>query len=161
MHSKPSTASAEEKFDEYLRQHRRRRTDERKTIMQVVMKLDGHFTADELYARMHQADYPVSVATVYSTLELLADCGLVVKQRFSDKASCYEVASSSGNSVHHHLICSICGKIKEVRDQAITDLLNSRRYTGFTPRSYSLTIYGVCTACSRKAKAGNKRKSNK
>lgn len=155
MPTKRKTTSAEEKFDGYLRQHNRRRTGERTTILRTVMKIDGHFTAEDLCARMRDADYPVSIATVYSTLELLADCGLVVKQRFSDKASCYEVASSGSNTPHHHLICSVCGKIKEVRDQAITDLLNSRRYAGFSPRSYSLTIYGICTACSRKSKQKN------
>ncbi|MDE6301610.1 MAG: transcriptional repressor [Muribaculaceae bacterium] len=160
MHSKRTTASAEEKFDDYLRQHHRRRTDERKTILHTVMKLDGHFTAEDLCARMREADYPVSVATVYSTLELLVDCGLVVKQRFSEKATCYEVASAGSSPTHHHLICSVCGKIKEVRDSAITDLLNSRRYTGFSPRSYALTIYGICTACSRKSKNKKSQKTH-
>lgn len=152
MHKKRIIASAEETFDEYLRKHNRRRTDERNTILRTVLSLDGHFTAESLCARMRDDDYHVSLATVYSTLELLADCGLVVKQRLTDKACCYEVSNGDSSAVHHHLICSVCGKVKEVRDQSITDLLNSRRYPGFSPKRYSLTIYGICTACSRKSK---------
>lgn len=148
------TPTAEERFAEYLRSNRKRRTAERFAILDRVMATQGHFSAEELCEMMRRDDYPVSVATVYATLELLVNCGLAVMRRFADKANLYERASASAPD-HHHLICTSCGKIKEVRDQALTDLIASRRFAGFTQSYFSLNIYGTCGACNRKRRGKN------
>lgn len=154
MRSAKSNYTAQERFAEYLRSNHKRRTAERFAILERVMASQGHFTAEGLCDLMRRDDYPVSTATVYSTLELLVECGLVVRRRFADKANVYEKASASAPD-HHHLICTSCGKIKEVRDQALTDLIDSRRFTGFTQSYFSLNIYGTCGACARKRRAKN------
>jgi len=144
-----STTTARERFAEYLKANRKRRTAERFAILERVMAFQGHFTAEGLFELMRKEDYPVSAATIYSTLELLVDCGLVVRRRFADKANLYERTSATAPD-HHHLICTSCGKIKEVRDQSLTDLIASRRFAGFTQSYFSLNIYGICGACARK-----------
>ncbi len=152
-----TSLTARERFDLYLRSNRKRRTAERFAIMERVMRAPGHVSADELCRLMKDDGYPVSAATVYSTLELLVDCGLLVRQRFNDKASLYEKATGT-TSAHHHLICTCCGKIKEVRDTVLTDLITPRHFTGFTQSYYSLNIYGVCGSCGRRRRKKQKDK---
>lgn len=152
-----TSLTARERFDLYLRSNHKRRTAERFAIMDRVLKAPGHVSADELCRLMKDDGYPVSAATVYSTLELLVDCGLLVRQRFNDKASLYEKATGT-TSAHHHLICTCCGKIKEVRDTALNDLIATRHFTGFTQSYYSLNIYGICGSCGRRRRKKEKDK---
>ena len=79
MRTAKPTPTAEERFAEYLRSNRKRRTAERFAILDRVMATQGHFSAEELCEMMRRDDYPVSVATVYATLELLVNCGLATR----------------------------------------------------------------------------------
>ncbi len=137
-----------ERFAEYLQSHRKRRTPERFAILERMLKVSGHVSADDLCEIMRADGYPVAPATVYATLDLLVDCGLVARRRFSDRSCLYEKMTSAVR--HHHLICTCCGKIKEVRDAAITALVESSRFTGFSQSYYTLDIYGICGACARR-----------
>lgn len=145
---------ARQQFEAFLTSHGRRRTPERFAILDRVMETQGHFSAEKLYYIMKEGGYPVSAATVYSTLDLLVECGLAERQRFSRKAIVFEKACSA--SVHHHLICTECGKIKEIRDQGLTEAVYNQRFRGFQASKYSLEIYGVCAACMRHHKKGSK-----
>ena len=147
-----------QRFDEYLRRTGKRRTAERSAILMAVLGLDGHFSAESLGEQLRQKDFPVSGATVYSTLELLVDFGVLIKQRFSNKACLYEKASTAPGINHHHLICTECGKIKEQRDPAIARQINERHFAGFSQSYYTLNIYGVCNACARKKSKSHKKK---
>ncbi len=160
MSTSKASPTSTERFDQYLRSNNKRRTAERFAILERITKIQGHFSADELGEMMKADGYPVSCATVYSTLELLVDCGLVARQRFSDKGNLYEKVSAT-STAHHHLICTECGKIKEIRDQTLTELIECRSFTGFTPSYYSLNIYGVCSACSRKRRRYKSHDKNK
>ena len=163
------TISPREQFENFLANHGRRRTPERFAILEKVMETQGHFSAEALYLAMRESGYPVSAATVYSTLDLMVECGLAERQRFSRKAIVFEKVSSA--TVHHHLICTECGKIKEVRDQGLTDAVYAQRFRGFQASSYALNIYGICAACIRKrhrtakglmddAEGGHRQKNN-
>lgn len=158
MRGNDNAANVRERFDEYLRQNRKRRTSERFAILDMVVKMGGHFTAEELGELLHSDGFPVSSATVYATLELLVDFGLIVRQRFDNQACIYEKASGSASSTHHHLICTSCGKIKEVRDPAFSRQVEERCFAGFSQSYYTLYIYGICGACSRKRKKVKKKK---
>ncbi len=151
MSASKVSPTSRELFDQYLRSNHKRRTAERFAILECILNVQGHFSAEELGEMMKGQGYPVSTATVYSTLELLVECGLVVRQRFSDKGNLYERVLTSAVT-HHHLICTVCGKIKEIRDQSMSDLIECRNFVGFTPSYYSLNIYGICASCSRQRK---------
>lgn len=144
------THPAHRLFDEYLRRNHKRRTSERVALLDCVLATKGHFSVEALCSMVEQAGVRVSVATVYNTVELLVDCGLVVRHRFDSKSSRYEKAMSGGN--HHHLVCTRCGKIKEMRDADLDRHLAFKRYVGFTPTYFAVNIYGVCAACRRKSK---------
>ena len=90
----------------------------------------------------------VSKATVYNTLQLLEECGLVAKYRFAENTSRYEKAF--GRPHHHHLICLECGDIIEFvneRLERIQDEVCGEK--SFTPQSYTLQIFGTCARCRR------------
>ncbi|MBD5218807.1 MAG: transcriptional repressor [Bacteroidales bacterium] len=151
---KSKTASSTQTFTEYLRSTRRRCTPERLMILSCAEGCGRHFTAEELSRSLEESGHHVATGTVYSTLELLVECGLAVRHRFAEQGNRYELTPSAG---HLHLVCTHCGRIKDVRDATLAGLLKARRYTAFTPTGFALTVYGVCSACSRREK---KEKSN-
>lgn len=149
MRATKPTETPRQRFDAYLRTKGMRRTVERFALLEQLINAPGHLSADELSELVSNAGYPVAKATVYSTLRLLEDCGLVVSQRFAGNKTVYEKAPQT-HGRHHHLICSVCGKIKEVRDPELDKFISTRHFTGFSQSNYSLNIYGTCSSCSRK-----------
>ena len=149
----PATASAKT-FAEYLQRSRRRCTPERFMILEAVETLQGHFTVKDVCARLTSAGQHVAPATVYSTIQYLVECSLVRRLHIDDGAVRYEVSPTS----HHHLVCTRCGKIKDVHDTTLEEILRARRYSAFTPASFSLSVYGVCSACARKARQAEAKK---
>jgi Fur family ferric uptake transcriptional regulator len=127
-----------------------RATPERFAVLDAVLQSQGHFDADNLYYRMVTRGIKVSKATVYNTLELLQDCGLVSKYRFAENTSRYEKAF--GRPHHHHMICLECGDIIEFineRLEKIQDEVCDDKH--FVPQSSTLQIFGKCAACRKKA----------
>ena len=98
--------SPREKFRQYLTERQLRKTPERFALLEKALSLTGHFGADALYESMEASGYHVSKATIYSTLELLVDCGLLNRHLFGARKTCFEVALGS----HFHLVCNACGK---------------------------------------------------
>ncbi len=126
-----------------------RSTSERFAVLDAVLQSQGHFDADDLYYRMITSGTKVSKATVYNTLELLKECGLVSKYRFAEKTSRYEKAF--GKPHHHHMICLQCGDIIEFvndRLERIQEDVCSEK--SFTPQSITLQIFGTCAKCRKK-----------
>ena len=126
-----------------------RSTPERYAVLDAVLQSQGHFNAESLYYRMISNGAKISKATVYNTLELLQECGLVSKYRFADSTSRYEKAF--GRPHHHHMICLECGDILEF----VSDKLERIQETmcgemEFSPQSSSLQIFGTCSKCRKK-----------
>jgi Fur family ferric uptake transcriptional regulator len=92
-----------------------------------------------------QNEYRVSLATVYNTLDLLLDCGLIIKHPFVSQSAQYE--KTFGNVIHSHLICTKCGSIKEFSDKKIRKAIQSKTFTSFDVSHYSLYLYGLCKVC--------------
>ncbi len=143
-----------EAFTRYLRASGRRCTAERNAVLEAVLATAGHFSAEQLRSTLHASGYPVSVATVYSSLELLVDCGLAARHRFTggnSTGALYErVTEGRAACSHHHLVCTVCGKISEIRDNELSAIVNAKRFPGFTPAYFTLDIYGVCRTCARR-----------
>lgn len=130
-------------FADYLRKKKYRATQERSRVLDKIAELDRHFSADELYMVMNGNGDRVSRATIYSTLELLTQCGILMKHRFQGESAHYELAARMPN--HDHLICTECGRVVEFRDESI-DAIRDRVATSlnFTSVSHSLQIFAVC-----------------
>lgn len=148
---------AETSFTRYLESRRLRKTPERYAILNALWGIRRHFQVEELHTAMEQSGYHVSLTTVYNTLELLCGCGILRRHTFGKQAR-YEIAL--GN--HLHLICNVCGKVRDARDEEIFNGISGRKYAAFTPAYCSIYLYGLCSACSRKLSKSerNKKQTN-
>ncbi len=137
-------------FTEYLKSHNLRKTPERFAILDMIYTIEGHFDIDQLYNKMQEANYHVSRATLYNNISLLLDAKLLNRHHINNQAQ-YEKCYNSGT--HHHLICSICGKVKEFSDKGIQHSIMDRNTSNFTISHYSLYIYGICSKCQETLKS--------
>jgi Fur family ferric uptake transcriptional regulator len=134
---------AEEIFRDFLKAGKNRITPERFEVLEAALEYEGHFNADDLYILMKNSNSRISRATVYKTLELLAQCELLSKRNFGDNTNRFE--SSFKKQVHDHLICVDCGKIIEFTDPRIKQLPEQlSENLGFNFESYSFNIFGRC-----------------
>lgn len=124
-----------------------RKTPERFEILHAVLDIKGHFDVESLYANLENKSYHVSRTTVYNTLELLCQCGIVRKLLFDTHQARYELAELT----HSHLICTQCGDIREIDLEATDAALSRMDFNGFVPAYVSTCIYGLCNACREKA----------
>ena len=132
-------------LDSYLEMNNHRKTPERYTILRAVYSTDGHFTLDELGAKLAgEFKFPVSRATLYNTLNLFMELRLVIRHRFHGTTK-YEACYADDN--HCHQICTVCGKVTEVRSAEISEAIEAMHLKRFRKDGYSLYIYGICSTC--------------
>lgn len=135
-----------DEFTEYLTYRKHRKTSERFAILDHIYSISGHFNMDSLYNSMVENDtLRVSRSTLYNTVELLLDCGLVVKHQFGANAAQYERAY--GNQNHDHIICIGCGEVREAQNNLISEA-QLKKIKKFKVSYYSMYIYGLCSKCS-------------
>lgn len=140
------------RFRAYLREKGLRCTAERDIIAVKVARMTGLFDADAVREAVESDGQHVSRATIYSTLNLLEEFGLLRSHRIGKGAAQYEKAVAGTKSNHFLTICTQCGKIKEVKDIGLIQFMNSLRVGAFKVQYYQLYVHGVCNACSRRAK---------
>ena len=137
-------------FTDYLKEHKHRKTPERFAILEHINKIEGHFNAEILYKLM-KTDYRVSLATIYNSLELLEECKLIIKHQIGGQFAQYE--KTFGSSIHHHLICTKCGKVKEFSDKQLRNSIQTKKFAHFYTSHYSLYLYGLCHKCKIESKS--------
>jgi Fur family ferric uptake transcriptional regulator len=148
-----SASSAFAALGDYIDQHGLKHSRQRDRIAETFLSMGGHVSVDELVARVRRVDPRISVATVYRTMKLLADCGVAVPRQFGgDGQTRYEAAA--GRPHHDHLICTSCGEIVEFANERIESLqeLVAKRH-GFEVESHRLELYGRCARCRRAQEA--------
>ena len=147
-------------LDSYLEMNNHRKTPERYAILRAVYSMNGHFTLDELGEKLTgEYKFPVSRATLYNTLNLFMELRLAIRHRFQGTTkyeACYH------NNSHCHQMCTVCGKVTEVRSPEIADAIEQMHLKRFRKDGYTLYIYGICSTCQgRLTRQKNTKKKTK
>lgn len=117
-------------------------------ILQILEgSKDKHFSAEDVYKALIEADEDVGLATVYRVLTQFESAGLVMRHHFEGGHSVFELNSDDH---HDHIVCTKCGKVDEFFDEVIEaqqDKIAAK--LGFEITDHSLYIYGLCPTCQK------------
>ena len=136
--------SIEDVFTRFLTEGKYRKTPERFAILRKAIELHSHFEVDALHMAIENDGYHVSRATVYNTVELLENAGILKKNVFGQNTAIYEVNHDN----HIHLVCKRCGRIREIENPHIASHVMQLNPDNFIADSFAITIYGMCGECS-------------
>ncbi len=121
-----------------------RLTPQRKVVLEAIRAAGGHPTAHEIYERARRRLPRISLGTVYRTLGVLRDAGLVQELHFGKSEGRYE----EQHDEHHHAVCTACGRIQDVPSNLFGDFVDqARRATDFEIVEHKLEFLGLCSDC--------------
>lgn len=136
-----------QKFREFLGLRGLKITDERLRIVEHVFEKHNHFEADQLVASMKDRGLRVSRSTVYRTLALLVEAGLLRELQFGSRTA---FEHDYGYPQHEHLFCEQCGRVIEFVSEDLSGIQEAvcRQYR-FRPTNHRFIIQGVCEECNQ------------
>jgi len=148
--------TARQKFLQFLEQKNLRMTAQRMAIIDTVFGTDQHFTAEQLLDWSRKRDKSVSRATVYRTLPLLTESGLVHEMDFGKEYKFYD-PNYADHPHHNHIICEDCEKIVEFESEKIEKLESEISHKlGFQVKSQRVQIRGTCEQLKKLGACKNK-----
>ena len=133
-------------FRAYLREHNLPVTAQRLAIADIILGSANHLSAEDIMIELGARGASVGTATVYRTLEVLLRSGLVVERDFGEGFKRFE--ASRGVPNHEHLVCTLCGRVTEFRDERLermTTLIADQH--GYARQRHLLVISGICAEC--------------
>jgi Fur family transcriptional regulator, ferric uptake regulator len=124
----------------------KRLTVARRAVADAIMRQEGHFTAEDVLRVAQSRQGAVGRATVFRSLELLADLHLVERVDLPSGEHAYVACAPDAH--HHHVVCSVCGRSTEVGELGLEPILERiESSTGFAIDSHRLEVFGVCPDC--------------
>ncbi|MBE2197295.1 MAG: transcriptional repressor [Anaerolinea sp.] len=138
-----------EQIIESLRRKQLRITPQRELIVRALTDVDDdeHQTAEEIHARVQASTSAVNIATIYRTLDMLVEEGLVTRV---DLGGGKEVFATVQHGMHMHLVCRQCGHVLDADTQVLQDV---RQYLvaehGFSADLEHISLFGMCEACKQ------------
>ena len=128
-----------------------RLTSQRQKILRILENTPAghHLSAEEIYHHLSQ-DKSIGVSTIYRTLHLMVDLGLLRELDLSEDRKYYELNMPFVN--HHHLVCPQCGSVKEFEEDLVTQVgMSEAQSRGFIPLDCQFTVQALCPNCQSKA----------
>ena len=123
-------------------------TTQRRLLLDLLYEAEGHIDAKELYRRAIEKDASISQATVYRSLSLFKELGLIDEMRLGGVQCYYEIKQGID---HQHLICQGCGKIIEIDIPHFQESINKIQEDHcFKVTKVELYLHGYCTDCGKK-----------
>ena len=134
-------------FSNFLRTKGLKLTSPRKIILEAVFTTHEHFNVDAMYDLIRQTHSNVSRATIYRTMPLLVEAGLIKQSVRCQAKDYYE--HIYGHSNHLHLICKVCGEIIEADSKEVEKAIEkiALKYN-FSATEFDLAARGICSTCS-------------
>ena len=120
-------------------------TPQRAIIFEAIEKLEGHITAEDIFAEVQKINPYISLATVYRSLELLQDLNLITQTNLGRSQTYFALKDHCS---HHHLVCQQCGRIEEFCDDILEPVraMLEQQY-GFEAQTDHMSIFGLCKKC--------------
>ncbi len=145
----------EEKVKDLLWEKGLKVTSQRLMVLNILSAHgDEHLTVEEIYDLAKEESPEIGLATIYRTVQVLLELHVIEKVTFDDGFARYELNGEETGSGHrhHHAICTQCGKVYSLE----TDLLDTLEKQvfeslGFEVTDHEVKLYGLCSACRRKA----------
>ncbi len=127
-------------------------TPQRRAIINILLENnDRHLSSEEIYDLVRENCPEIGLATVYRTMQLLDEIGVISKLNLDDGCIRYELALNKSESHnHHHLICKKCGKIIEVEDDLMDNVESEIQGAyKFKILDHDVKFYGLCEDCNK------------
>jgi len=131
-------------------------TEGREAILNILINTSGkHLSAEDIYAKLQKQNPSIGLTTVYRTLDLLVEMGLIFKFDFGDKRARFEMIQGTAEEHHHHhLVCTGCHRVIDYTDfiSEEVELLKktekglSEKY-GFDIKNHVIQFFGICDLC--------------
>jgi len=122
-------------------------TPQRLAVYAALMATPEHPSPEEIYQTVRTTMPTVSLATVYKTLETLEQHGLASQVARLHVSKRYD----ANLEPHHHLICTVCRKISDIRNEALDAIAPPADLSGFVPTEVNVQIFGLCISCAARA----------
>jgi Fur family ferric uptake transcriptional regulator len=133
-----------------LNQEGFRLTNQRQKILEIIKNApDGeHLSAEDIYQKLSDSGEKIGVSTIYRSLHLLVDLGLIRELALSEERKFYELCHPFMNA-HHHMVCAQCGMVQEFEDTLILDLGSEEAHRrGFSLLDCQFTVHVICDNCA-------------
>ncbi|MEZ0241544.1 MAG: Fur family transcriptional regulator [Chloroflexota bacterium] len=128
-----------------------RMTEPRRTVAALVADQPGHFAAADLVEAATARDLDVGRATIFRTLDVMLELGLVERLDLPSGEHAYVACEPSH---HHHVICSACGRSEDIDDGGLRPIVRDiARRTGYRVDAHRLELFGLCPDCQAEGRA--------
>ncbi|MBZ0292912.1 MAG: transcriptional repressor [Anaerolineae bacterium] len=132
-------------YEDLMHRHGLRVTPQRLTILDAVCDVGGHATLGAIYRTAKLADPAISRSTIYRTLEVFCEIGLVTSAEIGEDGKVYEIVEAHP---HHHLVCQVCGEIQQIPDEIMQPTFDRiKQAFGFDVETSHLVLSGTCRNC--------------
>lgn len=127
-------------------------TPQRQIITRIFLEhAEHHLSAEDVYQLVREKYPDIGLATVYRTLDLLAELNIVQRMNFGDGRHRYELSEGISHH-HHHLICNQCGQVYEFGEDLLDALEETiARQSGFRILDHEVKFFGICAQCQAKS----------
>lgn len=120
-------------------------TPQRAIIFEAIETMEGHITAEQIFAKVKKVNSYINLATIYRTLELLQDLNLMTQTNLGQGKTFFALQNHCS---HHHLVCEACGCIEEFCDDVLEPVrLKLADQYDFEAHTDHISIFGLCSRC--------------
>ena len=137
-------------FKERLKEKGCKLTMQRRSVLDVLLEHhNDHLSTEEIYDKVKMNFPEIGLATVYRTVQLFEEMGIVDRLNFDDGCSRFELASDDTVHHHHHLICEECNRVFEVENDLLDEIEKEieSKYE-FKIHDHNVMFYGICKDCA-------------